>query len=86
MTSLFIIITELSTTIPVPVFAPVINNHVDSSSSRKLFMVNISNAMPTQGMIEEPHQNISYLYRVESDSNTSYVWQVGSSALAVSLY
>ena len=47
-------------------------------------MTSISNSMPEEVVAgqpqSDPHQNVSYLYRiqtVDSNNNTSYIWQVG---------
>lgn len=78
----FFPIAESATNIPVPIAAPLITRHVNSSSTRKLFMVNITGATPSRQAaegVEEGHvplQNISYLYKVQQGSNMSYIWQV----------
>ena len=78
----FFPIAESVTNIPVPIAAPVITRHVNSSSTRKLFTVNITSATPSSQAaegVEEGHvplQNVSYLYKVQQGSNISYIWQV----------
>lgn len=62
-------------TIPGPIAAPLITCHTNSSSTSKLFVVNITDAMPT----EENHQalkNVSYLYKIQQGNDVSYIWQV----------
>jgi hypothetical protein len=72
---------ESSTNIPIPIAAPLITPHVNSSSTSKLFTVNITGATPSrqaaQGLEENlvPVQNVSYLYKVQQGSNISYIWQ-----------
>ena len=76
---LLFFIAESSTSIPVPITAPVINEHVDSSSSRKLFVTNISRARPSRQVAEGSEivqENVSHLYKVQNGNDISYIWQV----------
>ena len=78
----FFLTTESTINISNPTAAPVITRHVNSTSTSKLFIVNITDAMPSsqqQEHLEESpvsSQNVSYLYKVQQGSSISYIWQV----------
>ena len=77
--SLFSPIPDTPSASPTPLAAPVL-----SSSTGKLFTVDLTEALPGQhaGSSDaadrqlEPAQNVSYLFRVQQGSNTTYLWQV----------
>lgn len=68
---------SITDTIPEPIAAPVITHHTNSSTS-KLFVVNTTDAMPTESSEENQQtlQNVSYLYKIQQGSDPSYIWQV----------
>ena len=79
-THVYFFIAESNTAFSTPTAAPVITSHPDSDSARKLFLSNISAALPSQqttpGLSNSSPQNISYLYKIQHGNDISYIWQV----------
>lgn len=74
---------ESSSILPMPVAAPNFTSIMTGSSTERLFMVDITQAMPAgptsssdSGTNQPSAHNVSYLFKIQMNDSIHYLWQV----------